>query len=69
MRESGERCDAHGTLASESGDPRRIVLTDDLQSAGELVDEDVLRFDAVALFKALVVEGHRRDHGRTVVRR
>jgi hypothetical protein len=50
--ELGERRHAHGALAAEGRDPRRVVLADDLQGGCELFENDGLGFDTVACLKA-----------------
>jgi hypothetical protein len=55
--EFGKRRDAYRALPAEGGDPRRIVLTDDLQGRRELPEDDRLGLDAVAFLQALVPEG------------
>jgi hypothetical protein len=59
--ELGKGRDAYRALPAEGGDPRRIMLTDDLQGARELPEDDRLGLDAVAFLQALVAEG---DGGR-----
>jgi hypothetical protein len=54
--EYGERCDTHRALTPERRNPRRAVLTNDCQGAGELLDHDRLGFHAVAFGQALI--GH-----------
>ena len=43
-------------LTAEGRNPRRVVLTNDLQRASELIDHDRLGFHAVAFSQALI--GH-----------
>jgi hypothetical protein len=50
--ELGERRHAHGALAAEGRDPRRVVLADDLQGGCELFENDGLGFYTVACLKA-----------------
>jgi hypothetical protein len=67
--ELGERRHAHGALASEGEDPRRVVPTDELKSARELLEDDRLGFDTIAFLEAVLGHRDRRAHGGTVVRR
>jgi hypothetical protein len=67
--ELGERRHAHGALASDSEDSRRVVPTDDLQGARELLEDDRLGFDTVVFLEAVVGHRDRRSHGGAIVRR
>jgi hypothetical protein len=67
--ELGERRHAHGALAPKGRDPRRVVLTDDLKGARELLEDDRLGLHAVAFLEAVLGHRDRRSHGGTVVRR
>ena len=57
-REFGKWRDPYRAFPSESGDPRRVVVTDDVQSAHELLDDDRLGLDTFAFLYALVAEGN-----------
>jgi hypothetical protein len=67
--ERRERHHAHGALTSDGHDPRRVVPTDDLKCARELLEDDCLGFDTVAFLEAVVGHRDRCDHGGAVVRR
>jgi hypothetical protein len=64
-----ERRHAHRALAAEGRDACRIVFTNDLQGGAELVEEDSLRLDAVALLESRIAHLDRNDSGRTIVLR
>jgi len=53
-REGGEWGDADGTFTAKSGDARRIVLLDYLQSARQLLDKDLLGLDTIDPLEPLV---------------
>jgi hypothetical protein len=65
----GERRDTHGALSAEGCNPSRVVLTNNLDGASELFNDDRLGLHAVAFGQALIGHGDRYGHGRAVVRR
>jgi hypothetical protein len=65
----GEGRDADGALTPECGDAGGFVLLDDLQCAGELVDDDGFGLDSVDQVQSLVAHRDGCGRGRPVVGR
>jgi hypothetical protein len=59
--EGGERGDADGTFTAKSGDARRIVLLDYVQSARQLLDQNLLGLDTIDLLEPFVTHRDRND--------
>lgn len=64
-----EGCDADRALSTKGHDPRRVVLTDDVQGLGQLIHDHRLGLHDITFSQTLVCHGHRRPYRWTLVRR